>query len=64
MNARPPGQALEEDAAEREDVGARVEVAIAARLLRRHVARRAERGAGHRRGSQCHSRARCRSRGP
>ena len=40
------GEALEEDGAEREDVGARVELLRAARLLGRHVAERAEHDAG------------------
>jgi hypothetical protein len=40
---RPPRQALEEDAAEREDVGPRVEVPRTSRLLRGHVRRGSER---------------------
>jgi hypothetical protein len=43
---RAPGQALEQHTAEREDIGARIDVALAARLLRRHVAGRAEQAAG------------------
>ena len=39
---------LEQDAAERVDVGAAVEIGVAADLLRRHVAGRAEHGAGDR----------------
>ncbi len=46
---RAAGQRLEQDAAEREHVGARPDVAIAARLLRRHVAGRADHHAGSRR---------------
>ena len=47
-NAGSPGEALEEHAAEREHVGARVDVRRAARLLGRHVAGRAEHRAGAR----------------
>ena len=47
---RPPGQALEQHAAEREHVGARVELPLAARLLGRHVAGRADHRAGPRHG--------------
>jgi hypothetical protein len=45
---RPPGDALEEHAAEREDVGPGVDLALAARLLRRHVAGGAEQAPGAR----------------
>jgi hypothetical protein len=41
-----PGQALEEDAPEREDVAARVEIAPTFGLLGRHVARRADHDVG------------------
>ena len=41
---RPAREQMVEDGAQRIDVGARVDL-LAARLLRRHVARRAQRGA-------------------
>ena len=47
----PAAQALEEDAPEREHVGAGVDLALAARLLGRDVARRAEERAGQRDGA-------------
>jgi hypothetical protein len=43
-----PGHALERDATEPEQIGARVDFALSARLLRRHVRRRAEHQAGPR----------------
>ena len=47
---RPAGDALEEHASEREDVRARIDAPIAARLLRRHVRRRSDRDAHSRQG--------------
>ena len=62
---RRAGQRLEQHAAEREHVRARADVAIASRLLRRHVAGRADHDAGARRELVTVGRsARRRSRGP
>ena len=48
LEGRLAGEALVEDAAEREDVRARVDVRSAVRLLRRHVRGRADHGAARR----------------